>query len=642
MSKLNKHNTFVVLTSEKMAENVSYTEDNIRSLEWNEHIRLRPGMYIGKLGDGTSYDDGIYVLLKEILDNSIDEFVMGNGKVIDISIKDNTVAVRDYGRGIPLGKVIDCVSKINTGGKYDSRAFKKSVGLNGVGTKAVNALSTYFKVESFREGQTKVAEFTKGNISKDHKVVASNGKDGTAMTFVPDPSIFHNFQFRMQHVEKLLWNYCYLNTGLTIVFNGQKYKSENGLQDLLNANMSEDPLYPIIHLKGSDIELAITHTHSYGEEYYSFVNGQYTTQGGTHQAAFREAYVKVIRDFFKKDYEAVDIRAGIVAAVAIKVIEPVFESQTKTKLGSNEIEPNGKTVKAFMQDFLSKELDNFLHKNPELAQNLLKKILQSERERKELAGIAKLARERAKKANLHNKKLRDCKVHLGDKSDRAGETTLFITEGDSASGSITIARDVQTQSVFSLKGKPLNTYGLTKKVVYENEEFNLLQAALNIEDGLDGLRYNNVVIATDADVDGMHIRLLLITFFLQFFPDLVKTGHLYVLQTPLFRVRNKKETIYCYSDEERQNAIRKLGSRPEITRFKGLGEISPDEFKHFIGPDIRLEPVVVGKEMHIKDILEFYMGKNTPDRQEFIISNLKVEKDDIDLIKTENIEEEAA
>jgi topoisomerase-4 subunit B len=642
MSKLNKHNTFVVLTSEKMAENVSYTEDNIRSLEWNEHIRLRPGMYIGKLGDGTSYDDGIYVLLKEILDNSIDEFVMGNGKVIDISIKDNTVAVRDYGRGIPLGKVIDCVSKINTGGKYDSRAFKKSVGLNGVGTKAVNALSTYFKVESFREGQTKVAEFTKGNISKDHKVVASNGKDGTAMTFVPDPSIFHNFQFRMQHVEKLLWNYCYLNTGLTIVFNGQKYKSENGLQDLLNANMSEDPLYPIIHLKGSDIELAITHTHSYGEEYYSFVNGQYTTQGGTHQAAFREAYVKVIRDFFKKDYEAVDIRAGIVAAVAIKVIEPVFESQTKTKLGSNEIEPNGKTVKAFMQDFLSKELDNFLHKNPDLAQNLLKKILQSERERKELAGIAKLARERAKKANLHNKKLRDCKVHLGDKSDRAGETTLFITEGDSASGSITIARDVQTQSVFSLKGKPLNTYGLTKKVVYENEEFNLLQAALNIEDGLDGLRYNNVVIATDADVDGMHIRLLLITFFLQFFPDLVKTGHLYVLQTPLFRVRNKKETIYCYSDEERQNAIRKLGSRPEITRFKGLGEISPDEFKHFIGPDIRLEPVVVGKEMHIKDILEFYMGKNTPDRQEFIISNLKVEKDDIDLIKTENIEEEAA
>ena len=642
MSKLNKHNTFVVLTSEKMAENVSYTEDNIRSLEWNEHIRLRPGMYIGKLGDGTSYDDGIYVLLKEILDNSIDEFVMGNGKVIDISIKDNTVAVRDYGRGIPLGKVIDCVSKINTGGKYDSRAFKKSVGLNGVGTKAVNALSTYFKVESFREGQTKVAEFTKGNISKDHKVAASNGKDGTAMTFVPDPSIFHNFQFRMQHVEKLLWNYCYLNTGLTIVFNGQKYKSENGLQDLLNANMSEDPLYPIIHLKGSDIELAITHTHSYGEEYYSFVNGQYTTQGGTHQAAFREAYVKVIRDFFKKDYEAVDIRAGIVAAVAIKVIEPVFESQTKTKLGSNEIEPNGKTVKAFMQDFLSKELDNFLHKNPDLAQNLLKKILQSERERKELAGIAKLARERAKKANLHNKKLRDCKVHLGDKSDRAGETTLFITEGDSASGSITIARDVQTQSVFSLKGKPLNTYGLTKKVVYENEEFNLLQAALNIEDGLDGLRYNNVVIATDADVDGMHIRLLLITFFLQFFPDLVKTGHLYVLQTPLFRVRNKKETIYCYSDEERQNAIRKLGSRPEITRFKGLGEISPDEFKHFIGPDIRLEPVVVGKEMHIKDILEFYMGKNTPDRQEFIISNLKVEKDDIDLIKTENIEEEAA
>ncbi|MEN9333442.1 MAG: hypothetical protein RLY35_622 [Bacteroidota bacterium] len=625
-----------------MAENVSYTEDNIRSLEWHEHIRLRPGMYIGKLGDGASYDDGIYVLLKEILDNSIDEFVMGNGKTIEISIKDGTVSVRDYGRGIPLGKVIDCVSKINTGGKYDSRAFKKSVGLNGVGTKAVNALSTYFRVESIREGQSKVAEFNKGSITKDHKIVASTAKDGTAMSFVPDASIFTNFQFRIQHVEKLLWNYCYLNAGLTIVFNGQKYKSENGLQDLLNANMSEDPLYPIIHLRGNDIEVAITHTHSYGEEYYSFVNGQYTTQGGTHQAAFREAYVKVIRDFFKKDYEAVDIRAGIVAAVAVKVIEPVFESQTKTKLGSNEIEPNGKSIKAFIQEFLSKELDNFLHKNPELTQNLLKKILQSERERKELAGIAKLARERAKKANLHNRKLRDCKVHLGDKSDRAGETTLFITEGDSASGSITIARDVQTQSVFSLKGKPLNTYGLTKKVVYENEEFNLLQAALNIEDGLEGLRYNNVVISTDADVDGMHIRLLMITFFLQFFPDLVKSGHLYVLQTPLFRVRNKKETIYCYSDEERVNAIKKLGAKPEITRFKGLGEISPDEFKNFIGKDIRLEPVVIGKEMHIKDLLEFYMGKNTPDRQEFIISNLKVEKDDIDTLKTDKIEEEAA
>jgi topoisomerase-4 subunit B len=625
-----------------MAENVSYTEDNIRSLEWHEHIRLRPGMYIGKLGDGASYDDGIYVLLKEILDNSIDEFVMGNGKTIEISIKEGTVSVRDYGRGIPLGKVIDCVSKINTGGKYDSRAFKKSVGLNGVGTKAVNALSTYFRVESIREGQSKVAEFNKGSITKDHKIVASTAKDGTAMSFVPDASIFTNFQFRIQHVEKLLWNYCYLNAGLTIVFNGQKYKSENGLQDLLNANMSEDPLYPIIHLRGNDIEVAITHTHSYGEEYYSFVNGQYTTQGGTHQAAFREAYVKVIRDFFKKDYEAVDIRAGIVAAVAVKVIEPVFESQTKTKLGSNEIEPNGKSIKAFIQEFLSKELDNFLHKNPELTQNLLKKILQSERERKELAGIAKLARERAKKANLHNRKLRDCKVHLGDKSDRAGETTLFITEGDSASGSITIARDVQTQSVFSLKGKPLNTYGLTKKVVYENEEFNLLQAALNIEDGLEGLRYNNVVISTDADVDGMHIRLLMITFFLQFFPDLVKSGHLYVLQTPLFRVRNKKETIYCYSDEERVNAIKKLGAKPEITRFKGLGEISPDEFKNFIGKDIRLEPVVIGKEMHIKDLLEFYMGKNTPDRQEFIISNLKVEKDDIDTLKTDKIEEEAA
>jgi topoisomerase-4 subunit B len=616
-----------------MADTITYTEDNIKSLEWHEHIRLRPGMYIGKLGDGNSYDDGIYVLLKEVLDNSIDEFVMGFGKTIEITIKDNSVSVRDYGRGIPLGKVIDCVSKINTGGKYDSRAFKKSVGLNGVGTKAVNALSKYFKVESFREGQIKSAEFEKGTILQDHKISTSSAKDGTMMSFIPDGSIFHNFQFKSQHVEKLLWNYCYLNSGLTIVFNGQKFRSENGLRDLLNTNMSEDPLYPIIHLKGSDIEVAITHTQAYGEEYYSFVNGQYTTQGGTHQAAYREAYVKVIRDFFQKDYEAVDIRAGIVSAVAVKVIEPVFESQTKTKLGSNEIEPNGKSIKSFIQEFLAKELDNFLHKNPETAQSILKKILQSERERKELAGIAKLARERAKKANLHNRKLRDCKLHLGDKSEKNSETTLFITEGDSASGSITIARDVQTQGVFSLKGKPLNTFGLTKKVVYENEEFNLLQAALNIEDGLDGLRYNNVVIATDADVDGMHIRLLLITFFLQFFPDLVKSGHLYVLQTPLFRVRNKKETIYCYSDEERLNAIHKLSPKPEITRFKGLGEISPDEFKHFIGPDIRLEPVVVGKEMHIKDLLEFYMGKNTPVRQEFIIDNLKVEKDLISLIK---------
>jgi topoisomerase-4 subunit B len=612
-----------------MAQEVKYTEDNIKSLEWYEHIRLRPGMYIGKLGDGTTADDGIYVLLKEIMDNSIDEFVMGNGKNVEIVIKDGTVTVRDYGRGIPLGKVIDCVSKINTGGKYDSRAFKKSVGLNGVGTKAVNALSSFFRVESFREGEMKAAEFGKGEITQDFKIAKSTEKNGTLMSFIPDESIFVNYQYRSQHIERLLWNYCYLNAGLTIIFNGQKFKSENGLRDLLAANMTEDPLYNAIHIKSDDIEVAITHTNSYGEEYYSFVNGQYTTQGGTHQAAFREAYVKVIRDFFKKDYEAVDVRSGIVAAVAIKVIEPVFESQTKTKLGSNEIEPNGKSVKAFILEFLQKELDNFLHRNPEIAQSLLKKILQSERERKELAGIAKLARERAKKSNLHNKKLRDCKVHYADKSDLANATTLFITEGDSASGSITISRNVQTQAVFSLKGKPLNTYGLTKKVVYENEEFNLLQAALDIEDGLDSLRYNNVVIATDADVDGMHIRLLMITFFLQFFPDLVKSRHLYVLSTPLFRVRNKKETIYCYSDLERQHAIQKLGTKPEITRFKGLGEISPDEFKFFIGENIRLEPVVITKDIHIKDILEFYMGKNTPDRQDFIIRNLRVEKDEI-------------
>ena len=622
-----------------MAQEVKYTEDNIKSLEWYEHIRLRPGMYIGKLGDGTTADDGIYVLLKEIMDNSIDEFVMGNGKNVEIVIKDGTVTVRDYGRGIPLGKVIDCVSKINTGGKYDSRAFKKSVGLNGIGTKAVNALSSFFRVESFREGEVKAAEFGKGEITQDFKIAKSAEKNGTLMSFIPDESIFVNYQYRSQHIERLLWNYCYLNAGLTIIFNGQKFKSENGLRDLLAANMTEDPLYNAIHLKGEDIEVAITHTNSYGEEYYSFVNGQYTTQGGTHQAAFREAYVKVIRDFFKKDYEAIDVRSGIVAAVAIKVIEPVFESQTKTKLGSNEIEPNGRGVKAFILEFLQKELDNFLHRNPEIAQSLLKKILQSERERKELAGIAKLARERAKKSNLHNKKLRDCKVHYADKSDLANATTLFITEGDSASGSITISRNVQTQAVFSLKGKPLNTYGLTKKVVYENEEFNLLQAALDIEDGLDSLRYNNVVIATDADVDGMHIRLLMITFFLQFFPDLVKSGHLYVLSTPLFRVRNKKETIYCYSDLERQHAIHKLGTKPEITRFKGLGEISPDEFKFFIGESIRLEPVVITKDIHIKDILEFYMGKNTPDRQDFIIRNLRVEKDEI--VEKKEIETES-
>jgi topoisomerase-4 subunit B len=610
-----------------MSSAAQYTEDNIRTLEWNEHIRLRPGMYIGKLGDGSSPDDGIYVLLKEIIDNSIDEFVMGHGKTIDIQIKDGQVSVRDYGRGIPLGKVIDCVSKINTGGKYDTRAFKKSVGLNGVGTKAVNALSGYFKVESVREGESKVAEFHRGKLVKDHKVGKSERKNGTEMIFVPDETVFHSFQYRAQYIEKMLWNYCYLNTGLTIVFNGQKFRSENGLHDLLVANLTGEQLYPSIHLKGEDIEVAITHTNSYGEEYYSFVNGQYTTQGGTHQGAFREAYVKVVRDFFGKDYEAVDIRSGIFAAVAVKVVEPVFESQTKTKLGSTEIEPNGKSMKGFVLEFLQKELDKYLHQHPEATQALLKKILQSERERKELSGIQKLARERAKKANLHNKKLRDCKVHFDDGHEWSPQTTLFITEGDSASGSITIARNVQTQAVFSLRGKPLNTYGMTKKVVYENEEFNLLQAALDIEDGLDALRYNKVVIATDADVDGMHIRLLMITFFLQFFPDLVKHGHLYVLTTPLFRVRNKKETVYCYSEQEKIAAISRLGTRPEITRFKGLGEISPEEFKAFIGDEMRLEPVVVGSSQ-IKELLEFYMGKNTPTRQEFIISNLKVEKDE--------------
>lgn len=622
-----------------MAEQNQYTEDNIRSLEWHEHIRLRPGMYIGKLGDGSAYDDGIYVLLKEIIDNSIDEFVMGFGKTIDVIIKDGTVTVRDYGRGIPLGKVIDCVSRINTGGKYDTRAFKKSVGLNGVGTKAVNALSGSFVVESVRDGSAKSAEFKCGHLTKDHALKKSDSKNGTMMSFVPDASIFHQYQFRTQHVEKLLWNYCYLNTGLTIVFNGQKYKSDNGLKDLLAANLGEDQLYPTIHLRGEDIEVAITHTNSYGEDYYSFVNGQYTTQGGTHQGAFREAYVKVIRDFFGKDYEAVDIRSGITAAVAVKVIEPVFESQTKTKLGSNEIEPNGKSMKAFVLEFLQKELDNFLHKNPEAVQGLQKKILQSERERKELQGIQKLARDRAKKANLHNKKLRDCKVHLSDHKPEAADTTLFITEGDSASGSITISRNAMTQAVFSLRGKPLNTYGMTKKVVYENEEFNLLQAALDIEDGLDELRYNRIVIATDADVDGMHIRLLLITFFLQFFPDLVRHGHLFVLQTPLFRVRNKKETHYCYSEQEKLAAMRKLGGKPEITRFKGLGEISPEEFKKFIGPDIRLEPVVIGKDSHLKEMLEFYMGKNTPDRQEFIIRNLRIEKDEAPELATEIVTE---
>lgn len=605
----------------------NYTEENIRSLDWKEHIRMRPGMYIGKLGDGAAPDDGIYVLVKEVVDNSIDEFVMGNGRRIDVKIKDGLTAVRDYGRGIPLGKVIDCVSKINTGGKYDSKAFKKSVGLNGVGTKAVNALSDHFLVESYREGKVKKAVFKKGELKQDAKLEKTAEKDGTYIEFVPDASIFKNFNFKAPYLHKLFWNYCYLNRGLSIYFNGEKFISENGLKDLLEDNMESEPLYPIIHLEGEDIEVAFTHVRSYGENYYSFVNGQHTTQGGTHLSAFREALAKVIKDFYGKNYEAVDIRQSIVAAISIKVIEPVFESQTKTKLGSQEIEPNGKSIRAFIMDFLKEKLDNFLHKNAEIADTLEKKIRQSERERKELSGIQKLARERAKKSNLHNKKLRDCRSHFNEaKDERREETTLFITEGDSASGSITKSRDVNTQAVFSLRGKPLNSYGLTKKVVYENEEFNLLQAALNIEDGIDDLRYNKVVIATDADVDGMHIRLLLLTFFLQFFPDLVRKGHVYILQTPLFRVRNKKETIYCYSEEERISAIAKLGVKPEITRFKGLGEISPDEFKNFIGPDIRLDPVMIGKEAKLEDVLEFYMGKNTPTRQEFIIDNLKVEE----------------
>jgi len=605
-----------------------YNEDSIKSLDWKDHIRLRPGMYIGKLGDGASQDDGIYILLKEVIDNSIDEFVMGHGKKIEIAITDKTVSVRDFGRGIPLGKVIDCVSKINTGAKYDSEAFKKSVGLNGVGTKAVNALSSYFKVQSVREGKTKIAEFKSGNLKKDEKPVKSNEEEGTAISFIPDEVMFPKFHYRTEYVERMLWNYAYLNTGLTIIFNGKEFYSENGLLDLLNQNLSGEVVYPPIHLKGEDIEVAMTHAdNQYGEEYYSFVNGAHTTQGGTHHLAFREALVKVVRDFYKKDFDVIDIRASIIAAVSIKVIEPVFESQTKTKLGSNDMGPKGPSVKTFMLDFLKQELDNYLHKNPQVSEVLLSKILQSERERKELSGIQKLARERAKKASLHNKKLRDCRVHYNSNDDRRLGTTLFICEGDSASGSITKVRDVNVQAVFSLKGKPLNVFGLTKKIVYENEEFNLLQSALDIEEGIDNLRYNQVVLATDADVDGMHIRLLLMTFFLQFFPDIVKNGHLYILQTPLFRVRNKKETIYCYSEDERKAAMKKLGAKPEITRFKGLGEISPDEFKNFIGKDMRLEPVIIGRESTINDVLSYYMGKNTPERQEFIIENLRVEKD---------------
>ena len=620
-----------------MVEQNIYNEDNIRSLDWKEHIRMRPGMYIGKLGDGSSPDDGIYILLKEVLDNCIDEFVMGAGKSIEVTIKDKTVAVRDYGRGIPLGKVIDVVSKMNTGGKYDSLAFKKSVGLNGVGTKAVNALSTYFRVESVRDEKQKAAEFSAGNLVLEEDIIETTKRKGTKVTFTPDEAIFKNYKFRNEYIVKMLKNYCYLNTGLTIIYNGEKYFSENGLKDLLDENIAEeDMVYPIIHLKGDDIEIAMTHSKSqYSEEYHSFVNGQNTTQGGTHLVAFREAVVKTIREFYNKTFDPSDIRKSIVSAVSIKVMEPVFESQTKTKLGSTDMgsEPGMASVRTFVNDFVKNKLDNFLHKNPETADLLLRKILQAERERKELSGIRKLAKDRAKKASLHNKKLRDCRVHLPDiKNPRYLESTLFITEGDSASGSITKSRDVNTQAVFSLRGKPLNSYGMSKKIVYENEEFNLLQAALNIEEDMGDLRYNNIVIATDADVDGMHIRLLLITFFLQFFPELIKEGHLYILQTPLFRVRNKKETIYCYSDEERKEAIEKLKPKPEITRFKGLGEISPDEFKNFIGETIRLDPIMMDKNTSIEQLLSFYMGKNTPDRQDFIIKNLKV---DLDVIEKE-------
>ena len=609
----------------------SYTEDNIRSLDWKEHIRLRPGMYIGKLGDGSAQDDGIYVLVKEVIDNSIDEHMMGFGKTIDVKVSEHKVEVRDYGRGIPLGKVVDCVSKINTGGKYDSGAFQKSVGLNGVGTKAVNALSAYFRVQSFRDGQSKIAEFERGEIINNPTPESSTRRNGTCIVFRPDEDIFKHYHFIPQYLDDLIWNYCFLNAGLTINFNGEKYHSEKGLLDLLSRKTNVDNLrYPIIHLKGDDIEVALSHTNQYGEDYYSFVNGQYTTQGGTHQAALREAIVKTVREFYNKNFEAADVRVSIAGAIAVRVQEPVFESQTKTKLGSNNVAPDGPTMRSFVNDFVKKALDDYLHKHSEVADAMLKRILQSERERKEIAGIKKLANERAKKANLHNKKLRDCRVHLNDnKSDETlkNETTLFITEGDSASGSITKSRNVQTQAVFSLRGKPLNCFGQTKKVVYENEEFNLLQHALNIEDGLEGLRYDKVVIATDADVDGMHIRLLLLTYFLQFFPDLVRRGHIYILETPLFRVRNKKETIYCYSDEERQRAIMKLGNKPEITRFKGLGEISPEEFKAFIGADIRLDPIILKKDTGIQELLRFFMGKNTPDRQGFIIENLKVEKD---------------
>ncbi len=614
-----------------------YNEESIRSLDWKEHIRLRPGMYIGKLGDGSSPDDGIYVLMKEVIDNCIDEHTMGYGKHVDVNIKDKTITIRDYGRGIPLGKVVDVVSKINTGAKYDSKAFQKSVGLNGVGSKAVNALSNYFKVTAYRDGKEKTAEFERGVLTQEHKETKTTEENGTLVSFVPDDKIFKNFHFVQEYLDNQFWNYCYLNAGLIMNLNNKRYVSKNGLLDLLQRKTNEDEIrYPIIHLKGEDIEIALTHENDYGEEYYSFVNGQFTTQGGTHLAAFREALVKTIREFYKKDYEAADIRGSVCAALSIRVQEPVFESQTKTKLGSQTVYESGPSIRNFIGDFLGKELDNFLHKNPDTAEALKKRIEQNERERKDMAGIKKLANERAKKANLHNKKLRDCKFHYNDEAsgkdkdkiaEKQKESTIFITEGDSASGSITKARSVETQAVFSLRGKPLNCYGLTKKVVYENEEFNLLQHALNIEEGYEGLRYNNIVFATDADVDGLHIRLLLMTFFLQFFPDLVKNGHVYILETPLFRVRNKQETIYCYNETEKQEATRKLGNKPETTRFKGLGEISPDEFARFIGEDMKLQPVMLLPETHIQHLLEYYMGKNTPSRQDFIIENLKVEMD---------------
>jgi topoisomerase-4 subunit B len=606
---------------------MNYDEASIRSLDWKEHIRLRPGMYIGKLGDGSSPDDGVYVLIKEILDNSVDEYVMNFGRTIEVTIKEQQVTVRDYGRGMPLGKVVECVSRINTGAKYDSRVFKKAVGLNGVGAKAVNGLSSFFKVQSIREGRTTIVEFQRGEVIVQEKEKPTDLRTGTIVTFVPDEDIFGKYHFIPEYVQKMLWNYSFLNNGLTIIFNGERFHSQNGLLDLLNTYIDTPVLYPVIHVKEGDFEFAMTHCEMYGEEYYSFVNGQHTTQGGTHQAAFREAVVKTIREFYHKDFETGDIRASMVAALSIKVQDPIFESQTKTKLGSQNIEPDGQSIRIYVMDIIKKHLDDYLHMNPETADALLRKILQSEKERKEWANVKKIARDSLKKTSLHNKKLRDCRIHYNNHDERKYESTLFITEGDSASGSITKSRDVNTQAVFSLKGKPLNCFGSSKKVVYENEEFNLLHSALNIEDGLENLRYNYVVIATDADVDGMHIRLLLMTFFLQFYPDLVRNGHLYILQTPLFRVRNKQKTFYCYSPDEKLSAINKLGGNPEITRFKGLGEISPDEFRHFIGTTMRLDPVILNKESSINEILSFYMGKNTPERQTFIIDNLKVEED---------------